>query len=105
MFLGGKGSPTGDMDFTQALMISSTGKMNYFSLKDADVDRLIAQQRVTTDPQERHRLLGELQSIVYREEPIITLYYEDQLWATRANVHDVKVYVNEFGDFSRAWKR
>ena len=86
-------------------MISSTGKMNYFSLKDADVDRLIAQQRVTTDPQERHRLLGELQSIVYREEPIITLYYEDQLWATRANVHDVKVYVNEFGDFSRAWKR
>ena len=104
MFLSGKGSPTGDMDFTQALLMSSTGKMNYFSLKNADVDRLIAQQRVTTEPQERHRLLSELQGIVYREEPLITLYYEDQLWATRANVHDMQVYVNEFVDFSRAWK-
>jgi ABC-type transport system substrate-binding protein len=73
-------------------------------LKNADIDRLILQQRVTTDPQERHRLLSELQAAVYREEPHITLYYEDQLWATRANVYDVKVYVNEFVDFSKAWK-
>ena len=104
MFLGGKGSPTGDMDFTQTLLNSSTGKMNYFSFKNADVDRLIQQQRITVDPKERHRLLTELQTTIYREQPHITLYYEDQLWATRANVHDVKVYVNEFVDFSRAWK-
>jgi peptide/nickel transport system substrate-binding protein len=104
MFLGGKGSPTGDMDFTQALLNGSAGKMNYFNFKNADVDRLIQQQRVTVDPKERNRLLNELQTIIYREEPHITLYYEDQLWATRANVHDVKVYVNEFVDFSKAWK-
>ncbi len=104
MFMSGKGSPTGDMDFTQALLMASTGKMNYFNYKDAEVDRLIQQQRVTVDPKERHRLLTELQTRVYQEEPIITLYYEDQVWATRSNVHDVKVYVNEFVDFSKAWK-
>jgi ABC-type transport system substrate-binding protein len=104
MFMSGKGSPTGDMDFTQELLMQSTGKMNYFSFKDADVDKLIAQQRVTVDPKERTRVLTQLQKKAYDEVPTITLYYEDQVWATRSNVHDVKVYVNEFVDFSKAWK-
>jgi len=104
MFLSGKGSPTGDMDFTQALLNASTGKMNYFQYKNPEVDRLILQQRVAVDPKERQRLLTDLQTRVYEDEPHITLYYEDQVWATRSNVHDVKVYVNEFVDFGRAWK-
>jgi peptide/nickel transport system substrate-binding protein len=78
--------------------------MNYFNFKNPEVDRLIQQQRVAIDPKERTRLLSELQTKVYQEQPHITLYYEDQVWATRANVHDVKVYVNEFVDFSKAWK-
>lgn len=104
LFLSGKGSPTGDMDFTQALLNHSAGKMNYFNFKNADVDRLIQQQRVAIDPKERHRLLTELQTKVYQEGPHITLYYEDQVSAIRSNVRDVKVYVNEFIDFSKAWK-
>jgi peptide/nickel transport system substrate-binding protein len=104
LFLSGKGSPTGDMDFTQALLNHSTGKMNYFNFKNADVDRLIQQQRVAVEPRERNRLLTELQTRVYQEGPHITLYYEDQVSAMRSNVHDVKVYVNEFIDFSKAWK-
>jgi peptide/nickel transport system substrate-binding protein len=104
MFLSGKGSPTGDMDFTQALMNASKGKMNYFHYDNPEVDRLIQQQRTTVDAKERHRLLTQLQTKIYQEEPHITLYYEDQVCATRSNVHDVKVYVNEFIDFSKAWK-
>ena len=104
MFMSGKGSPTGDMDFTQELLMHSTGKMNYFNFKNPDVDKLIQQQRVAVEPKERQRVLAELQKKVYDEEPIIALYYEDQVWATRANVQDVKVYVNEFVDFSKAWK-
>jgi peptide/nickel transport system substrate-binding protein len=104
LFLGGKGSPTGDMDFTQALLNQSSGRMNYFSFKNADVDRLIQQQRVAVDPRERQRLLTDLQTRVYQEAPHVTLYYEDQVSAVRSNVHDVKVYVNEFIDFSKAWK-
>ena len=30
----------------------------------------------------------------------MVLFYEDQLFATRANVHDVAIYPNEFVDFS-----
>ncbi|TFZ05023.1 glutathione ABC transporter substrate-binding protein [Ramlibacter rhizophilus] len=104
LFMSGKGSPTGDMDFTQALLNHSTGRMNYFKFKDPEVDRLIDQQRVAVDPKERQRLLTALQTKVYQEAPHITLYYEDQVSATRSNVHGVKVYVNEFIDFSKAWK-
>ena len=92
------------MDFTQALLNHSAGRMNYFGFKNPDVDRLIQQQRVAVDPKDRLRLLSDLQTRVYEEAPHVTLYYEDQVSAVRANVHDVKVYVNEFIDFSRAWK-
>jgi len=105
MFLGGKGSPTGDMDFTQTLSNGSTGRMNHFNFKNQDVDRLIEKQRVTIDADERRRVLHELQALVYREAPSITLYYEDQLWAARKNVEGFKVYVNEFADFSHALKK
>ena len=49
-------------------------------------------------------MLDRLQGLVYREAPHFTLYYEDQLWAARSNVHDVQVYVNEFVNFGKAWK-
>ena len=104
LFISGKGSPSGDMDFTQTLSHGSTGRMNHFNLKNAEVDRLIDEQRVAVDPEARREILHRLQQKVYDTLPHVTLYYEDQLWATRANVHDVRVYVNEFVDFSRAWK-
>lgn len=104
LFLGGKGSPTGDMDLTQTLSNGSGQRMNHFDLRNEEVDRLIAAQRVATDPQERRRVLHDLQHAVYREVPHITLYYEDQIFATSSKVHDVDVYVNEFVSFHRAWK-
>ena len=104
MFLGGKGSPTGDMDFTQTLSNGSKGRMNHFKFNSPTVDKLIAEQRVAVDPDSRKKLLHDLQAQVYKELPHFTLYYEDQLFATRAKVHDVDVYVNEFVSFERAWK-
>ncbi len=103
LFISGKGSPSGDMDFTQTLSHGSTGRMNHFNLKDDEVDAMIEAQRVAVDPAERQAILHDLQSRIYDLKPHVTLFYEDQLWATRSNVHDFKVYVNEFADFSDAW--
>ena len=61
-------------------------------------------KHIAVDPEERRKVLDQLQELVYREAPHVTLYYEDQLWATRSNVHDVQVYVNEFVNFGKAWK-
>lgn len=104
MFLGGKGSPTGDMDLTQTLSNGSNERMNHFAFKSPQVDKLIAEQRVAVEPERRKKILHDLQSQVYRELPHITLYYEDQLFATRSKVHNVDIYVNEFVSFQRSWK-
>ena len=43
------------------------------------VDRLISKQEGTVDPNERFKILHEIQNIVYDEVPAITLFYEDQV--------------------------
>jgi peptide/nickel transport system substrate-binding protein len=104
MFILGKGSPTGDLDFTLTLTAMSNGRMNAFALNNPEIDKLILQQRGTVDPQQRREVLARAQDLIYQEVPAVVLFYEDQLFATRANVHDVVIHPNEFVDFSNAWK-
>jgi peptide/nickel transport system substrate-binding protein len=104
MFLMGKGSPTGDLDFTLALTTQCGGKMNHFSYCNQEVDKLIKLQRGTVNVEERYKVLDQIQEIFYDEAPSVTLYYEDQIFGQRANVHGVEVNPNEFIDFFKAWK-
>src|SRR5262245_10253395 len=104
MFILGKGSPTGDLDFTLTLTAMTNGRMNSFALSNPELDKLILEQRGAVEPEKRRALLARAQDIIYEDVPAVVLFYEDQLFATRANVHDVVIYPNEFVDFSNAWK-
>ncbi len=105
MFLMGKGSPTGDLDLTLHLTVKTGGKMNYFQYSNSRVDKLIAEQQGMVDPQKRFQVLHEIQKIVYEECPAVVLFYEDQVFGRRANVHGIEVYPYEFIGFGRALKR
>jgi ABC-type transport system substrate-binding protein len=104
MFLMGKGSPTGDLDFTLTLTAMSNGRMNNFALNNPEIDKLILEQRAAVEPARRRELLARAQDLIFQDVPAVVLFYEDQLFATRANVHGVAIYPNEFVDFSAAWK-
>jgi ABC-type transport system substrate-binding protein len=104
MFLMGKGSPTGDLDFTMNLSFKTGGKMNHFQYGNPKVDALIEEQQRTIDPKTRNQVLYEAQKIFYEDCPTVTLYYESQIFGARANVSGVHVYSHEFIDFTRAWK-
>jgi peptide/nickel transport system substrate-binding protein len=104
MFLLGKGSPTGDLDFTLTLTVDSNGSINYSHLNDPEIDRLIVEQRRTLDPAKRKELLQRIQRRVYDEVPVVVLSYEEQIFATSASVHDVAISANEMISFKRAWK-
>jgi peptide/nickel transport system substrate-binding protein len=104
MFLMGKGSPTGDLDFTLTLTAMSSGRMNNFALNNPEIDKLILEQRAAVEPAKRRELLARAQDLIFQDVPAVVLFYEDQLFGTRATVHDVKIYPNEFVDFSGAWK-
>ena len=49
-------------------------------------------------------MLARAQDLIFEDVPAVVLFYEDQLFATRANVHGVAIYPNEFVDFASAWK-
>jgi peptide/nickel transport system substrate-binding protein len=104
MFIMGKGSPTGDLDFTLTLTAMTNGRMNAFALSNPEIDKLILQQRGAVEPDKRRALLARAQDLIFEDVPAVVLFYEDQIFATRATVHDVAIYPNEFVDFSRAWK-
>jgi len=104
MFLMGKGSPTGDLDLTLTLTTYCKGRMNHFSYCNPEVDKLIDLQRGVVDVAERYKVLDQIQEVFYQEAPAVVLYYEDQVFGHRANVHGLWINPNEFIGFDQAWK-
>ena len=105
MFLMGKGSPTGDLDFTLNLTIKTKGMMNHFQYSNSKVDAMIVEQEGIIDTKKRYQVLNDIQKIVYDECPAVVLFYEDQIFGTRANVNGVGLYPYEFIEFAKAWKK
>lgn len=104
MFIMGKGSPTGDLDFTLTLTAMTGGRMNAFALSNPEIDKLILEQRGSVDLQKRTEVLAKIQDMIFDDVPAVVLFYEDQIFATKKTTHDVGIYPNEFVDFTKAWK-
>jgi peptide/nickel transport system substrate-binding protein len=59
---------------------------------NAEVDRLLAEQRAAYDIEERKRLVGEIQQIVAEEVPTIMLYTTTLFFAYRKRAFDQWYY-------------
>jgi len=94
-FLLGKGSPTGDPDFTLTISVQSDGSGNYGNYNSKVVDDLLAEQRVTVDVPKRNELLGQILRQSYDDVPWVVLFYENQIFGKRSNVEGLKVLANE----------
>jgi peptide/nickel transport system substrate-binding protein len=105
IFLLGKGSPTGDLDLTLNLTIKTGGMMNQFQFSNSKIDEMIKEQEGIIDTKKRYQVLYDIQKIVYDECPAVILFYEDQIFGTRANIEGVIVYAYEFVEFAKAWKK
>ncbi len=95
MFLMGKGSQTGDVDYGLTYNFRSGNAMNCTQLSDEEVDRLLAEERKTIDPDERAKLLYELQVRINDLAPQAVLYYENQTFAHRSDVEGFVLFPNE----------
>ena len=73
MFLMGKGSPTGDLDFTLTLTAMSNGRMNAFALSNPEIDKLILEQRAAVDPARRRELLARAQDLIFQDVPAVVI--------------------------------
>jgi peptide/nickel transport system substrate-binding protein len=66
--------------------IHSTGSTNVFKFKNAAIDQLLDQGRVTVAPARRQQIYGQVQRLIAEQVPFIFLAYADLFAVTRANV-------------------
>lgn len=69
------------------------GTLNVTGYANAAIDRLTDQAVITIDGDARRQLLYEVQEILARELPFITLFYQDGIFAYRPAVFDAWVYM------------
>lgn len=99
-FLLGKGSPTGDLDYTLGTNLSREGTSNYHAYASDKIEELLVKQREAIDEGKRAELLKEILTTAYDDVPLIVLFYENQVFATRSAVKDFAVLPNEMLVFS-----
>lgn len=101
LFLLGKGSSTGDVEFDFLMHALSTGGQNYYCINNAEVDDILNNLSSATTKEERADMLYKAQKLLNDEYDYATLYYENQIVATRADVNGLVIYSNETADL--AW--
>ena len=67
-------------------MLHSTGPVNNFLYKDADLDRLLDRGRVIVDYARRKAIYDEAQRLIMERAPVIPLYSPYDTWAVRGHV-------------------
>lgn len=101
LFLLGKGSSTGDVEFDFLMHVLSTGGQNYYGINIPEVDEILNNLSSAATQEERAEKLYEAQKLVNDDYSFATLYYENQIVATRSNVQGLVIYSNETADL--AW--
>ena len=101
LFLLGKGSSTGDVEFDFLMHALSTGGQNYYCINNPEVDEILNNLSSAADKEERGQMLYKAQKLLNDEYDYCTLYYENQIVATRADVQGLVIYSNETADL--AW--
>ncbi|MDH7578895.1 MAG: ABC transporter substrate-binding protein [Bacillota bacterium] len=97
---------TGDPDFFFGRWIASRGQMNvqrgmgYSSFK---ADRLVETAAAERDPAKRKELYTELQRLVALDVPLCPIYHDVCLYATRKNVHGLKLDPFFKPSLDKAW--
>ena len=72
---------------------TAKGTLNLSGYADDEADRLTDAAVVTTDPEARRALLFEVQEVLARDLPLITLFYQDGVYAYRPAAYDGWTYM------------
>lgn len=98
LFLIGKGSPSGDPDYTLDLCYGTGKGMNNTKYSDPQVDEWLIEQRQTTDTALREEILYKIQEKVNDDCPQAVLYYEQQTFGCAADTEGFVIFPNEMID-------
>lgn len=72
------GRATAGIDFTLYRLFKTGVSTNISGFSDPEVDRLLAEGRATNDPEAQKKIYGEVQKIIWDEDPYVFLWYQKQ---------------------------
>lgn len=98
LFLLGKGSPSGDPDYTLDLCFGTGKGMNNTQYSDPQVDEWLIEQRQTTASAVREKILYDIQKKINDDCPQAVLYYEKQTFGCASDVSGFVIFPNEMID-------
>ena len=75
-----------DPDIHLSRHIYSTGSTNVFKFSSRDIDQLLDQARVTTDPAKRVEMYGRVQRLIAEQVPFLFIAYADLFAVARTQV-------------------
>jgi peptide/nickel transport system substrate-binding protein len=78
------------------------GQYNCGHYSNADVDRLVEESNLETDPAKRAKMLQQVETTLYNEAAFVPLHWQNLAWGAKSNV-DIAPIVNAmnfpyFGD-------
>jgi peptide/nickel transport system substrate-binding protein len=76
------------------LYLFHTDGLNLWNINNTELDDLLDGQRLTVDPAERGRLMGEIQKIIYEEAYSIFTYYPKRIQGIDTRIQDFQQYPN-----------
>ena len=84
-------TPTGNPAYFANFVLRTGAAENYDGWSNAEFDGLLRDAIVAFDPEERTRILNQMQAIVAQELPMVTAFFKNRVVVARDYVHDFKM--------------
>ncbi len=89
------GRGTAGIDYTLYRLFNSTANTNRTGYSNARVDELLTKGRATNDPGEQKSIYGDIQKIIWDEQPFAFLWYQNQVLGVSKAVSGFQVRMDE----------
>ena len=95
LFLLGFGNGTGDADYPFMQFFAPCAGQNYAGINNTTINEIRANIGNSKDMEERKQAVYKIQEIFMEDAHTAPLYYEHQVFATRANIKGFRLFPNE----------
>lgn len=91
----GLGNAAGDAEYSFVQFFAKGAGQNYAGIDNAVINQMLSDISNSKDMEERKQSLYKIQEILLENAHVAPLYYEHQVFATRANIKGFRLFPNE----------
>ena len=88
-------APEGDPDYFISNVFMQNGGSNFMGYSNKELDDLAEKGKVTFDTAERKKIYDRIQEIIYKENPVIVLFYKTMISAAYDHVGGFRIHPAE----------